>query len=67
VDAAYLVPLAELDLPSNPRLEPLLHFALLGSTVHAPTAAILYQFREVGLHGRVVRVSQFEQPFFAWS
>jgi 8-oxo-dGTP pyrophosphatase MutT (NUDIX family) len=67
VDAAYLVPLAELDLPNNPRLEPLLHFALLGSTVHAPTAAILYQFREVGLHGRVVRVSQFEQPFFAWS
>jgi 8-oxo-dGTP pyrophosphatase MutT (NUDIX family) len=67
VAAVYRVPLNDLDHPDNPRFEPLLHFALLGSTVHAPTAAILYQFREVGLHARSVRVHQFEQPFFAWS
>jgi 8-oxo-dGTP pyrophosphatase MutT (NUDIX family) len=66
VAAAYRVPLAELDLPGNPRREPLLHFALLGTSVYAPTAAILFQFRELALHGRHVRVSDEEQPRFAW-
>jgi len=33
--------------------------------IHAPTAAILYQFREV-LLGRTVRVHALEQPVFAW-
>ncbi len=36
-----------------------------GSLVHAPTAAILYQFREV-LAGRATRVFDLEQPLFAW-
>jgi len=36
-----------------------------GHLVHAPTAAILYQFREV-LAGRTTRVSELEQPPFAW-
>ncbi len=36
-----------------------------GRLVHAPTAAILYQFREV-LDGRTTRVSDLEQPLFAW-
>jgi hypothetical protein len=35
--------------------------------VYAPTAAILYQFREVGLYGKNVHVGHVEQPFFAWS
>ncbi|HBD10888.1 MAG TPA: coenzyme A pyrophosphatase, partial [Porticoccaceae bacterium] len=34
--------------------------------VHAPTAAVVYQFREVCLHGRHTRVAHFEQPVFAW-
>jgi hypothetical protein len=34
--------------------------------VHAPTAAILYQLREVALEGRATRVHDFEQPVFAW-
>ena len=69
VDAAYRVPLDDLDRPGALRLEPLLHFDLpsVRSSVHAPTAAILYQFLEVGLRGRVVRVGDVEQPFFAWS
>jgi 8-oxo-dGTP pyrophosphatase MutT (NUDIX family) len=69
VDAAYRVPLEELDQPGGLSFEPLLHFSLptLASTVHAPTAAIIYQFREVALHGRTVRVADVEQPFFAWS
>ena len=34
--------------------------------VHAPTAAIVYQLREVAVHGRDTRVAHFEQPTFAW-
>jgi len=36
-----------------------------GERVHAPTAAVLYQFREL-LAGRVTRVADLEQPVFAW-
>jgi hypothetical protein len=27
---------------------------------------VIYQFREIGLHGRTTRVAHFEQPVFAW-
>jgi 8-oxo-dGTP pyrophosphatase MutT (NUDIX family) len=33
--------------------------------IHAPTAALIYQFREV-LAGRDTRVNELEQPVFAW-
>ncbi len=33
--------------------------------IHAPTAAPIYQFREV-LAGRNTRVADLEQPVFAW-
>jgi 8-oxo-dGTP pyrophosphatase MutT (NUDIX family) len=33
--------------------------------VYAPTAAMLYQFSEVGLDGRATRVNDFYQPPFA--
>lgn len=33
--------------------------------IAAPTAAFLYQFREVCLAGRATRVAHFEQPLFA--
>ncbi len=66
VAAVYRVPLSELDQPGNPRREPLLHFAMIGTTVFAPTAAILFQFRELALHGRHVTVTGEEQPEFAW-
>ena len=69
VAAAYHVPLEDLDRPDALQLRPLLHFELdvLPTSVHAPTAAIIYQFREVALHGRHVRVADVEQPLFAWS
>ena len=35
------------------------------SFIHAPTAALIYQFREV-LGGRATRVADLEQPVFAW-
>ena len=68
VEAAFRVPLSELDHAEALRLRPLLHFVIpsLETTVHAPTAALLYQFREVALHGREVRVADVEQPFFTW-
>lgn len=36
-----------------------------GDFIHAPTAAVIYQFREV-LSGRATRVDDLEQPVFAW-
>lgn len=42
-----------------------IRFHLQGSLIHAPTAALVYQFREV-LAGRATRVSELEQPVFAW-
>jgi hypothetical protein len=36
-----------------------------GDFIHAPTAAMIYQFREV-LAGRHTRVAELEQPVFAW-
>jgi len=36
-----------------------------GSSIHAPTGALIYQFREV-LAGRATRVNELEQPVFAW-
>jgi hypothetical protein len=61
------VPLEDLDRPGALSFEPLLHFALMDTTVYAPTAAILYQFREVALRGRNVHFGHIEQPFFAWT
>ena len=34
--------------------------------IAAPTAAMIYQFREVAIRGRVRRVAHYEQPYFAW-
>jgi 8-oxo-dGTP pyrophosphatase MutT (NUDIX family) len=36
-----------------------------GTSIHAPTAALVYQFREL-LAGRTTRVADLEQPVFAW-
>ena len=73
VAAVYRVPLAELDRPDVPRLRaipesdrPVISIPLLGTFIHAPTAAVLYQLREVAVWGRPTRVSQYEQPVFAW-
>ena len=42
-----------------------IRFRLAGQHIHAPTAALIYQFREV-LAGRNTRVAELEQPVFAW-
>ena len=42
-----------------------IRFRMAGQFIHAPTAALIYQFREV-LAGRTTRVVELEQPVFAW-
>jgi len=42
-----------------------IRFRLNGQLIHAPTAAMIYQFSEV-LAGRDTRVADLEQPVFAW-
>ncbi len=75
VAKAYVVPLQALDLPQIPQLRAIpesdrpvlsLPIDVLGVNVHAPTAAVLFQLREVAVHGRPTRVDHFEQPVFAW-
>jgi len=67
----HVIPLADFDVP--PRLlripesaAPVIQLPLLGRYVHAPTAAVIYQFCQAGLHGIMTRVAHFEQPRFAW-
>ena len=73
VAAVYRIPLADLDKPGVPRLvsipeseRPVIQLPLLGSLIHAPTAAVVYQMREVVVHGRSTRVDHLEQPVWAW-
>jgi 8-oxo-dGTP pyrophosphatase MutT (NUDIX family) len=69
----YRVPLAELEGPDVPRTisipesdRPVIQLPLMSTLIHAPTAAVLYQVREVIVHGRDTRVDHFEQPVWAW-
>ncbi len=73
VAEVYRVRLEELGRPDVPHLRsipesprPVISIPLLGTHVHAPTAAILYQLHEVAIEGRETRVVDFEQPVFAW-
>jgi 8-oxo-dGTP pyrophosphatase MutT (NUDIX family) len=73
VAMAYRVPLSELYRPDIPLLhhEPgvereILSLPLVGTRVFSPTAAIVYQLREVALEGQSTRVHHYDQPRFAW-
>jgi len=75
VEELHLVPLSALEHETVPTLRripesdrPIIQvpLAVLGTDINAPTAAVLYQFREVALHGRDTRVAHYEQPVFAW-
>ena len=45
--------------------EPVLRMPVGKTWIAAPTAAVLYQFRELCIAGRATRVAHFEQPLFA--
>ena len=73
VAAVFRVPVSDLDHPDVPRLisipesdRPVIQVPILSTLVHAPTAAVIFQLREVVLHGRPTRVDHFEQPVWAW-
>ena len=72
VESIHRIPVAELmrgDAPLLERIEdsahPVLRMPIGNSWIAAPTAAILYQFREVCIGGRPTRVAHFDQPVFA--
>lgn len=50
-------------IPESDR--PVVRLRINDDRIHAPTAAVLYQFREL-IAGRQTRVHQLEQPTFAW-
>ena len=73
VESIHRIPIAELLRPDAPIIEdsgvperPLLMMPVGDSWIAAPTAALLYQFREVAIMGGTTRVAHFEQPGFAW-
>lgn len=73
VASIHRIPLTEFGRPDAPMLEktdagehPVLRMPVGNSWIAAPTAAVLYQFREVCLAGRDTRVAHFDQPRFAW-
>ena len=74
VASIHRVPLVEwlrddapiLDPPHEPGGAPVLRMPLGDNWVAAPTAAVIYQLREVLLLGRDTRVAHFDQPRFTW-
>ncbi|MFZ5570443.1 MAG: NUDIX hydrolase [Thermodesulfobacteriota bacterium] len=73
VASVHRIPIAEfmrkdapiLDTSSGER-HPVLFMPVGDDWIAAPTAAIIYQFREVAVLGRETRVAHFDQPYFAW-
>ena len=72
VSSIHRIPCMELLRSDAPVLQPaggmnpVLFMPVGNSWIAAPTAALLFQFREVALLGRDTRVGHYEQPLFAW-
>lgn len=73
VDSIHRIPIDEFMREDAPVLEPggerhrpVLRMPVGDSWIAAPTAALLYQFREVCIAGRPTRVAHYDQPDFAW-
>lgn len=71
--AAYRVGLHELCREDSPRFvtipesdRPVVQVPLGNDLIHAPTGAVLVQFRWLALEGNTDPVDGFEQPVFAW-
>jgi len=69
----YRIPLGELDRPDLPIVfpipesdRPVLQVPIFDYRINSPTAAVIYQTREVVVHGRPTRVHDFEQPVWTW-
>jgi mutator protein MutT len=73
VQSIHRIPVSEFLRADAPMLEtrddsehPVLRMPVGDSWIAAPTAAVLYQFRELCIWGRPTRVAHYEQPHFAW-
>jgi len=73
VASIHRIPVAEFMRDDAPlldhdegRVHPVLRMPVGENWIAAPTAAILYQFREVCIAGRHTRVAHYEQPTFTW-
>jgi 8-oxo-dGTP pyrophosphatase MutT (NUDIX family) len=73
VASIHRIPLAEFMRNDAPMLRkipesdhPVLLMPVGDNWIAAPTAAMIYQFREVAILGRNRRVAHYEQPYFAW-
>jgi len=73
VASIHTVSFKELANPSAPQFEEIpesdrkvLSMRFSVDQIYAPTAAFLYQFREVGILGKNTRVLHYDQPRFAW-
>jgi 8-oxo-dGTP pyrophosphatase MutT (NUDIX family) len=64
VESVFPVSLSDLDVephvrPGQTPAEPRIALPLMGRHIHAPAAAIVYQFCQAALHGQTVRVDRF--------
>ena len=73
VASIHRISLRELTRDDSPRFvtipesdRPVIQVPVGGDLIHAPTGAVIYQFRAVAYDGAPVRVDQYEQPVFAW-
>ena len=73
VASIHRIALRELNRPDSPRFiqipesdRPVIQMPIGGDLIHAPTGAVLYQFKAVAYDGEDVRVDHLEQPVFAW-
>ncbi len=74
VESVHRIPVHEFLREDAPMLDhdegedeaPVLRMPVGDDWIAAPTAAIIYQFREVCVLGRDTRVAHYDQPKFAW-
>jgi mutator protein MutT len=73
VESIHSFTFRELARTDSPRLESIpesdrqvLSMNFFDSWIYAPTAAMLYQFREVAFHNRHTRVAHYDGPVFTW-
>lgn len=73
VASVHRVAFRELCRPDSPRFvtipesdRPVVQVPIGGDLIHAPTGAVLLQFRRVAIEGVSERVAGYEQPVFAW-
>jgi 8-oxo-dGTP pyrophosphatase MutT (NUDIX family) len=71
--SVHRVAFRELCRPDSPRFvtipesdRPVVQLPIGGDLIHAPTGAVLLQFRRVAIEGISERVAGYEQPVFAW-